>query len=51
MTNKATARVTAAQRQRETARQARRQAAVARRFDDYRQDAGFVAIYSEAVGS
>jgi len=43
---KATARPTAAQVQAETARQDRRAAAKARRQDDYRQDAGFTAIYS-----
>ena len=48
MTNntKATARPTAAQVQAEVARQDRRAAAKARRQDDYRQDAGFVAIYT-----
>ena len=48
MTNnaKATARPTAAQVQAEIARQDRRAAAKARRQDDYRQDAGFVAIYA-----
>ena len=44
--NNATARPTAAQVQAEVARQDRRAAARARRQDDYRQDAGFTAIYS-----
>ena len=47
---KTTARPTAADRQRETARQARRQAAMERREDDYRQDAGFQAIYAHTPG-
>ena len=31
--------------------QARKAAAIARRQDDYRQDAGYQAIYSEQAGS
>ncbi len=46
----ATLRPTPAQLQREAARQARRAAAIARQTDDYRQDSGFVAIYSTPVG-
>ena len=48
-TNNATARPTAAQLQQETARQDRRAAAKARRQDDYRQDAGFTAIYTQGA--
>ncbi len=48
-TNNATARPTAAQVQAETARQDRRAAAKARRQDDYRQDAGFTAIYTQGA--
>ena len=52
MTNKkATTRPTAADRQREAARQARRAAAAERRQDDYRQDAGFQAIYAQKPGA
>ena len=43
--NKATARATAATRQAAQAKEDRRAAALARRQDDYRQDAGFQAIY------
>ena len=49
--NTATARPTAAQLQRIAAKAARRQAAMDRQSDDYRQDAGFTAIYSQSVGS
>ena len=43
---KATTRPTAAQIQQNQARADRKAAALARRNDDYRQDAGFVALYS-----
>ncbi len=49
--NIATSRPTAADLQKEAARQARRAAAAERRQDDYRQDAGFVALYSQSVGN
>ena len=41
----ATARPTAAQLQQIAAKAARKAAAIARQSDDYRQDAGFQAIY------
>jgi hypothetical protein len=44
--NFATNRPTAAQLQQNAAKAARKAAAQERRQDDYRQDAGFVAIYS-----
>jgi hypothetical protein len=44
---KATTRPTAAQIQQNQARADRKAAALARRNDDYRQDAGFVAIYNK----
>jgi len=44
---KATQRLTAGQRQMAEARKARRQAALERRQDDYRQDAGYQAIYAK----
>ena len=50
-TNNATLRPTAAQIQAEVARQDRRAAAKARRQDDYRQDAGFTAIYAAPAGN
>ncbi len=43
--NSATDRPTAAQLQRIAAKAARKAAAIARQSDDYRQDAGFTAIY------
>ena len=43
---KSTQRPTPADIQREVARQARRQAALDRRQDDYRQDAGYARMYS-----
>ena len=46
MTNTATLRPTAAQLQRNQARIDRKNAALERRQNDYRQDAGFVAIYA-----
>jgi hypothetical protein len=48
---KATARPTAATLQAAQAKADRRAAALARRQDDYRQDAGFTAIYTQAVGN
>ena len=48
--SKSTARPTAAQLQREAARAARRAAALERQTDDYRRDAGFVAIYGQEAG-
>ena len=46
MTNsQATSRPTAAQLQAIAAKAARKAAAIARQSDDYRQDAGFTAIY------
>jgi len=45
MKTKSTARPTAAQLQKNAAKATRKAAAIARRTDDYRQDAGFVAIY------
>ena len=50
MSNKATSRPTAAQLQRQAAKAARKAAAIARRTDDYRLDAGFTAIYSQEAG-
>ena len=50
MKAKATARPTAAQLQKEAARAARRAAALERQTDDYRCDAGFVAIYTQEAG-
>ena len=47
MTNTATARPTAAQLQKNQARADRKAAALARRNDDYRNDAGFTAIYGD----
>ena len=44
---KATARPTAATLQAAQAKADRRAAALARRQDDYRQDAGYTAIYSD----
>ena len=44
---KATRRPTAADRQAAQAKADRRAAAIARRQDDYRQDAGFTAIYAD----
>ena len=46
MTNTATARPTADQIQKNQARADRKAAALARRQDDYRQDAGFINIYA-----
>ena len=51
MTNTATARPTAAQIQQNQARADRKAAALARRNDDFRTDAGFTAIYDQAVGA
>ena len=52
MTNntKATRRPTTADRQAAQAKADRRAEAQARRADDYRQDAGYVAIYTQEVG-
>jgi len=49
MTNntKATRRPTTADRQAAQAKADRRAAALARRQDDYRQDAGFTALYTD----
>ena len=47
MTNTATARPTTAQLQKNQARADRKAAALARRNDDYRNDAGFTAIYGD----
>jgi hypothetical protein len=49
--SKATSRPTPAQLQAIAAKAARKAAAIARQSDDYRQDAGFTAIYSQSVGS
>jgi hypothetical protein len=46
MTNTATARPTAAQIQKNQARADRKAAALARRNDDYRNDAGFASMYA-----
>ena len=43
----ATLRTTAATRQANTAQADRKAAAIARRNDDYRNDAGFTAIYGD----
>ena len=51
MTNQAFARPTAAQIQQNQARADRKAAAIARRNDDFRTDAGFTAIYDQAVGA
>ena len=49
--NPATNRPTAAQLQRIAAKAARKAAALDRRNDDYRQDAGFEAIYAVPAGN
>jgi hypothetical protein len=51
MTNTATLRPTAAQLQKLQARADRKAAALARRNDDYRTDAGYTAVYAQAVGA
>ena len=48
---KATQRPTAAQIQKIQARKDRKLAALERRQNDYRQDAGYTAIYSQEVGA
>ena len=48
---KATLRPTVATRQAAQAKADRRAAALERRQDDYRQDAGYQAIYTKAVGA
>ena len=47
---KATLRPTAAQLQKLQAKKDRRLAALERRQNDYRKDAGYKAIYTQAVG-
>ena len=48
---KATTRPTTQTRYATQAKADRRAATVARRQDDYRQDAGYTAIYTQAVGA
>lgn len=48
---KATQRLTAAQIQKIQARKDRRQAALERRQNDYRQDFGFTKIYAHKAGA
>ena len=50
MKSQSTLRPTSRQLQQNQARADRKAAAIARRNDDYRQDAGFNALYTQEVG-